>query len=147
MFLLDTNHCSYAILGNTQVLKYLASLGDQPIATCTIVKGELIDMAARSQQREANLALVQRFLLGLYIYPIDETTAEIYGKLKAAVFDRYAPKDKAQRRRTNITQLGMGENDLWIAAVAVQHQLTLVTADQDFQRIQAVQPFNLESWV
>lgn len=147
MFLLDTNHCSYAILGNTQVLEYLASLGDQPIATCTIVKGELIDMAARSQQREANLALIQRFLLGLYIYPIDETTAEIYGKLKAAVFDRYAPKDKSQRRRTNITQLGMGENDLWIAAVAVQHQLTLVTADQDFQRIQAVQPFNLESWV
>ncbi|KKD34974.1 type II toxin-antitoxin system VapC family toxin [Limnoraphis robusta Tam1] len=147
MFLLDTNHCSYAILGNTQVLEYLASLGDQPIATCTIVKGELIDMAARSQQREANLALIQRFLLGLYIYPIDETTAEIYGKLKAAVFDRYAPKDKSQRRRTNITQLGIGENDLWIAAVAVQHQLTLVTADQDFQRIQAVQPFNLESWV
>lgn len=147
MFLLDTNHCSYAILGNTQVLKYLASLGDQPIATCTIVKGELIDMAARSQQREANLALVQRFLLGLYIYPIDETTAEIYGNLKAAVFDRYAPKDKAQRRRTNITQLGIGENDLWIAAVAVQHQLTLVTADQDFQRIQTVQPFNLKSWV
>ncbi|MEA5495764.1 MAG: type II toxin-antitoxin system VapC family toxin [Limnoraphis robusta] len=147
MFLLDTNHCSYAILGNTQVLEYLASLGDQPIATCTIVKGELIDMAARSQQREANLALIQRFLSGLYIYPIDETTAEIYGKLKAAVFDRYAPKDKSQRRRTNITQLGMGENDLWIAAVAVQHQLTLVTADQDFQRIQAVQPFNLESWV
>ncbi|MCG5061589.1 MAG: type II toxin-antitoxin system VapC family toxin [Limnoraphis sp. WC205] len=147
MFLLDTNHCSYGILGNTQVLEHLASLEDQPIATCTIVKGELIDMAARSQQREANLALIQRFLSGLYIYPIDETTAEIYGKLKAAVFDRYAPKDKSQRRRTNITQLGIGENDLWIAAVAVQHQLTLVTADQDFQRIQAVQPFNLESWV
>jgi tRNA(fMet)-specific endonuclease VapC len=48
-------------------------------------------MAARSQQRQANLALIQRFLVGLYIYPIDETTAEIYGNLKAAVFDRYAP--------------------------------------------------------
>jgi len=91
MFLLDTNHCSYAILGNTQVLDRLASLGDEPIATCTIVKGELTDMAARSQQRQANLALIQRFLVGLYIYPIDETTAEIYGNLKAAVFDRYAP--------------------------------------------------------
>ena len=117
------------------------------IATCTIVKGELIDMAARSQQRQANLALVQRFLVGLYIYPIDETTAEIYGNLKAAVFDHYGPKDKNKRRRTNITQLGFGENDLWIASVAIQHQLTLLTKDQDFLRIQAVQPFNLDSWI
>jgi len=147
MVLLDTNHCSYAILGNTQILDRLASLGDEPIATCSIVKGELIDMAARSQQRQANLALIQRFLLGLYIYPIDETTAEIYGNLKAAVFNRYAPRDKAQRRRTNISQLGIGENDLWIAAIAIQHQLTLVTSDQDFQRIQAVQAFDLESWL
>ncbi|XZO00113.1 MAG: PIN domain-containing protein [Microcoleus sp.] len=37
--------------------------------------------------------------------------------------------------------------DLWIAAVAIQHQSTLVTADRDFQRIQAVQPLELESWI
>jgi tRNA(fMet)-specific endonuclease VapC len=147
MFLLDTNYCSYAILGNTQILDRLANLGNVSISTCTIVKGELIDMAARSQRRQANLALVQRFLLGLHIYPIDQTTAEIYGNLKATVFDRYAPKDKAQRRRTSITQLGIGENDLWIAAIALQHQLTLLTADRGFQRIQAVQPFDLESWI
>ncbi len=147
MFFLDTNHCSYAILGNTQILDRLTNLGNVSISTCTIVKGELIDMAARSQQRQTNLALVQNFLLGLNIYPIDQTTAEIYGNLKAAVFDRYAPKDKAQLRRTSITQLGMGENDLWIAAVALQHQLTLLTTDRDFLRIQAVQPFDLESWV
>jgi tRNA(fMet)-specific endonuclease VapC len=112
MLLLDTNHCSYAILGNNQVLDRLTSLGDTSITTCTIVKGELIDMAARSQQKQANLTLIHRFLDGLYIYPIDETTAEIYGNLKAAVFARYAPQDKSQRRRTNITQLGIGENDL-----------------------------------
>jgi tRNA(fMet)-specific endonuclease VapC len=46
---------------------------------------------------------------------LSAATAEIYGTLKAAVFDRYAPKDRTQRRRTNITQLGIGENDLWIA--------------------------------
>lgn len=49
MFLLDTNHCSYALLGNTQILEILANLGDEPIAKSTIVKGELIDMAARSR--------------------------------------------------------------------------------------------------
>ena len=46
-----------------------------------------------------------------------------------------------------MTQLGIGENDLWIAAVAIQHQLTLATADRDFQRIQSVQSFELESWI
>jgi tRNA(fMet)-specific endonuclease VapC len=147
MFLLDTNHCSYAILGNTQILDRLANLGNVSISTCTIVQGELIDMAARSQQRQANLTLIQRFLLGLNIYSIDPTTAEIYGNLKAAVFDHYAPKDKAQRRKTKINQLGIGENDLWIAAVALQHQLTLLTTDRDFLRIQSVQQFDLESWV
>jgi tRNA(fMet)-specific endonuclease VapC len=48
MFLLDTNHCSYSILGNSQVLARLTNLGNTPISTCAIVKGELIDMAARS---------------------------------------------------------------------------------------------------
>ena len=51
MLLLDTNHCSYAILGNNQVLDRFTSLGEESIATCTIGKGELIDMAARSQQK------------------------------------------------------------------------------------------------
>jgi predicted nucleic acid-binding protein len=78
MFLLDTNHCSYAILGNPQILNRLSHLGDASIATCTIVKGELIDMATRFQQQQA---------------------------------------------------------------------ITLVTTDQDFQRIQAVQPFSLTSWL
>lgn len=42
MLLLDTNHCSYAILGNARVIDRLENLGDESIATCTIVKGELM---------------------------------------------------------------------------------------------------------
>jgi tRNA(fMet)-specific endonuclease VapC len=147
IYLLDTNHCSYAILGNTHILDRLADLTDASVSICAIVKGELIDMGARSQQRQSNLALIQRFLTGIYSYPVSDTTAEIYGNLKAAVFDRYAPKDKAKRRQISINQLGISENDLWIAAITVQHQLTLVTSDRDFQRIQAIQAFSLESWI
>ena len=33
-------------------------------------------MAERSQRNKSNLALVQNFLQGIYIYPIDRTTAE-----------------------------------------------------------------------
>jgi tRNA(fMet)-specific endonuclease VapC len=147
MYLLDTNHCSTAIRGKLIIPDRVAELQTEQLATCVIVQGELIDMAARSQQRDANLILIEQFLQGLPIHAIDQTTATLYGNLKAAVFDRYAPKDKNQRRNTKTTQLGFGENDLWIAAIVIQHQFTLVSADRDFFRIQSVQSFALESWI
>ena len=50
-----------------------------------------------------------------------------------AVIDEYARIDHASRsigRR-------MGKNDLWIAAVAVAYQLTLLTTDADFDHLAA----------
>ncbi len=147
MYLLDTNHCSRAILGDPNILSHLAAVDNTLVTTCVIVQGELIDMAERSQRRENNVALVQRFLQGIYIYNIDGTTATLYGQLKAALFKQFAPKEKSQRRKTKMTHLGFDENDLWIAASALQHNLTVVSADSDFQRIQQVRALSLESWV
>lgn len=91
MVLLDTNHCSYAILGNTQVLDRLATLGDERITTCTIVKGELINMAARARAA-TDESCPDSTLSGWAIHlPNRRNHAEFYGNLKAAVFDRYAP--------------------------------------------------------
>ena len=60
-------------------------------------------------------------------------------------------RNKAQRRKVQIAQLGVGENDLWIATIAIQHKLTLLSTelstDQAFQRIQAIRYFDVESWV
>ena len=134
-------------MGNPVLLDKLRTLSDPPLASCTIVMGELVDMAARSRDRQSNLSRVQQFFAGLHIYPCDSETADIYGVLKADFFKRYGPKDKKQRRRTTINQLGIGDNDLWIAAIALQHDLTLVTADSDFQRLQALQPLRIESWL
>ncbi|WP_460200559.1 PIN domain-containing protein, partial [Scytonema sp. NUACC21] len=62
-------------------------------------------------------------------------------------FNQFAPKEKSKRRKTKITDLGFDENDLWIAAVALQHGLTVVSADSDFQRIQQVRALSTESWL
>lgn len=147
MYLLDTNHCSGAILGNSNIINRLATLDNTLVATCVIVQGELIDMAERSRARENNLALVQRFLQGIYIYNVDETTATLYGQLKASLFNQFAPKEKSKRRKTKMTHLGFDENDLWITAIALQHNLTIVSADSDFQRIRTVKALSVESWL
>ncbi|WP_315784037.1 type II toxin-antitoxin system VapC family toxin [Fischerella sp. JS2] len=129
MYLLDTNHCSLTILSDVNLLRRLAEVENSVVTTCVIVQGELIDMAERSQRREDNLALIHLFLTGIYIHNIDRFTAIIYGKLKAALFNQFAPKEKSKRRKTKITNLGFDENDLWIAAVALQYSLTVVSTD------------------
>ncbi|MEH2339281.1 hypothetical protein [Nostoc sp.] len=55
--------------------------------------------------------------------------ANTYGQLKAALFNEFPPKEKSKRRKTKITDLGFAENDLWIA---LQQNLTIVSADRDF---------------
>lgn len=125
----------------------IAQLESSLITTCVIVQGELVDMAERSQRKESNLAFVDRFIQGIYIYNINESTATIYGQLKAALFNEFAPKEKSKRRKTTITNLGFGENDIWIAAVAIQNNLTLVSADSDFVRIKQVKNLTIESWI
>ncbi|MEH1839585.1 MAG: type II toxin-antitoxin system VapC family toxin [Nostoc sp.] len=94
MYLIDTNHCSLAILGNVNILSRLAEVENSLVSTCVIVQGELIDMAARSQKQQINLALVKNFIKGIYIYNIDQETANTYGQLKAALFNQFAPKEK-----------------------------------------------------
>jgi tRNA(fMet)-specific endonuclease VapC len=147
MYLLDTNHCSRIILGDSTVIDRAFQIGEQHLFTCTIVQGELVYMMEKSQRRDANLAVLAEFLEDIPIYRIDENTAQIYGQLKTQIFNRFAPKATNKRRQTSISSLGFGDNDLWIAAIALQHHLTLVSSDSDFQRMQQVQTFPIESWL
>jgi tRNA(fMet)-specific endonuclease VapC len=147
MYLLDTNHCSRIILGDNRVIQRASQEEPQNFCTCTIVQGELVYMMEKSQQREANLAILAEFLQDISIYSINEQTAKIYGQLKSKIFNHFAPKDVSKRRKATTVSLGFGDNDLWIAAVAIQHGLTLISSDSDFQRLQEVQQFPTGSWM
>ncbi len=89
---------------------------------------------------------IEEFLEDLPVYDVDSETSRIYAKLKAQIMNKFAPKDKNKRRKTKVTDLGVGENDLWIASIAIQNNLTIVSADGDFKRIREVWNFALESW-
>ena len=130
-----------------QIIARLVSLGSVAVATCVIVRGELVFMAAKSEQRTVNMARVEALLSSLPVYPIDPAAADWYGTLKAALIDRFGPKERAKRRRATLISVGVSENDLWIAALAKSRDLVIVSADTDFARIQEVVDLRVESWL
>ena len=145
-YLLDTNHCSDIINGNPQVIKVLTTRVDSTISVSIITYAELLYMVEKSERVRENRKIVETFLQDTDLYLIDETTANIYSRLKANIFKHFAPKEKAKRRGANIYNLGFTDHDLWIVATTLQHNLTLVSADSDMERIREVQLFSLESW-
>jgi tRNA(fMet)-specific endonuclease VapC len=147
VYLLDTNHCTFILEGESTVIERFREKANVQVTTSVIVAGELQFMAQNSQQRTANLVRVRRFLQTIDIYPIDLAIAQIYGEFKAELLRQFGPKEKSRRRTTKLGEIGISENDLWIAATAVRHSLTVVSSDRDFERMRQVQEFNLESWV
>ena len=87
-------------------------------------------------------------------FEIDIHTADKYGEMRALLFDKYAPKKRKSGLRPEqlidpITsrELGIQENDLWIAAQAITRNLTLVTTDK-LNRIREVagDDLHIENW-
>ena len=146
MYLLDNNHCSLIFLKNQPVLDYIQEVGEMNIATTIITVGELTYMAQNSSYKEENLTRIEQFIADIRVYYVDDVTAKIYGRIKAGLIHKFGPKQKTKRQTTKITELGFDENDVWIAAIAIRNQLTLVSADTDFIRIQTVIGFSLENW-
>ena len=80
---------------------------------------------------------------------ITKHTTEPYSDIRAALFQKFSPKDKRGKMtkkqpvqlidKTTATELGIQENDLWIAAIALYHKMVLVTDDR-MNRIREVAP-------
>ena len=86
----------------------------------TVVLGELYYGAFRSVYRAKQVEQVRRFLPAVVVIGVDAQTSEAYGRIRSELAEAGRP---------------IPENDIWIAALALQHRLSLATRDRHFGRI------------
>jgi tRNA(fMet)-specific endonuclease VapC len=125
-YLLDTNACiQYLVRRSSSVAAHMAAMPRQEICLCDVVKAELYYGAYKSSRRNENLALFEEFFREFICLPFDGEAAKIYGQIRAEL----------ERRGTPI-----GAYDLQIAAIALTHNLTLVTHNtREFSRVDGLQ--------
>jgi tRNA(fMet)-specific endonuclease VapC len=122
MYLLDTNAC-IRVLNNTSapLVGRLRAEDPSRVVLCSVTKAELLFGARRSSRVESNLRLLERFFAPFACLPFDDACAERYAVIRA-----------------DLTGLGrpIGPNDLLIAAIALAHDLVLVTHNvKEFSRV------------
>ena len=80
---------------------------------------------------------------------ISSNTAEDYANFRRRLFDRFDKKGKYSEDREDLLgqKVGIGENDLWLAAQACERNLILVTGDK-MKRIREIvdQGVRIEIW-
>jgi len=124
--LLDTNIIVALFKDDNNVRSQIAASPEVFVPAIAI--GELFYGAQHSAHVEENMKQVGEFAANSTVLACDIATAEHYGQIKNELKTKGRP---------------LPENDVWIAAIAKQHSLTVVTRDQHFKEIEGLL---LEKW-
>lgn len=118
-YLLDTNIVIALFAGETTVKEFLEQADE--VFVPSIVLGELYYGACKSQRVSDNKARIDEFAVRNVVLGCDAETARRYGEIKDALRQKGRP---------------IPENDIWIAAIALQYELTLVARDTHFNEVE-----------
>lgn len=129
-FFLDTNVCIYALKGQHPAIgRRMQRLSPAAIKIPSIVKGELLFGARKSNHPERALEIVGKFLTPFEVVPFGDAAAESYSRIRSDLERRGRP---------------VGPNDLIVAATALANRGTLVTHNvREFRRIKELL---IEDW-
>ena len=117
-YLLDTNIAIALFANELEVIDSLSKA--EEVFVPSIVIGELYFGAQKSVRVKENLLKVDDFAASSVVLSCDTDTARRYGEIKNMLRIKGRP---------------LPENDIWIAAIALQHELDLATRDVHFDEI------------
>jgi tRNA(fMet)-specific endonuclease VapC len=146
MYLLDTTHCLGYLFGFENTVSKFRDLGAEQLSTSVVVRGELLYGVYKSDQINENLSLVEKLFDIISLLPVNKVTADIFAEIKADILNYFGPKDRNKRRNVKFESLGFKDNDLWIAATAIQYRLILVSADSDLLQLNGIKDLKVENW-
>jgi tRNA(fMet)-specific endonuclease VapC len=117
-YLLDTNIIIALFARDNHVVEQLGT--KQELFIPSVVLGEWYYGARNSSRVAENVARIERLSSVGTILGIDAGTASRHGEIKHALKQQGTP---------------IPENDIWIAALAMQYDLILATQDKHFDNI------------
>lgn len=123
---LDTNIIIDLFRGDEKTKLFL---NDFVFEIPVFVAGELFYGAENASNREKHLQQVEKFIEGFSIINSTEDTARIYASIKSLLKLQGKP---------------IPENDIWIAAIAIENNKSLVTNDQHFSLIKNLKVINIK---
>jgi tRNA(fMet)-specific endonuclease VapC len=126
-FLADTNIVIDLFKGDIRAIAFFEDQEKNIFIPATAI-GELYLGAYRSGHPAKHLKEVEGFILQCAVLPVEIITAKYYGILKAGLLKKGKP---------------IPENDMWIAASAMQHDLQLIARDSHFKEIDGL---NFNYW-
>jgi tRNA(fMet)-specific endonuclease VapC len=120
-YLLDTNICIYWLKGNEHIEQKVLAGGIDNIFVSFITASELYYGVYKSERVDENLAMMRKLTERITVIESDDAISEAFGKLKASL---------------ESAGLIIDDADMFIAACALVHGLTLVTNNtKHFKRI------------
>lgn len=117
-FLLNTNAIIALQRENGALKALLAPASD--VFLPVIAVGELYFGAYKSQRVEEIRRAVASFIANRVVLKVDTDTTDVFGQVKQQLRAKGRP---------------IPENDIWIAALAIQYDLTLVSNDEHFSEL------------
>jgi tRNA(fMet)-specific endonuclease VapC len=123
---LDTNIIIDLFSGDKLIADKINLLPDFYISSRVL--GELYVGINRVANKTKHLQKLFAFLQACTVFDVDQTTAQFFGEIAAALYKKGKP---------------IPTNDIWIAATVRQHNLVLISRDRHFREVDNIL---LETW-
>lgn len=157
-YLFDTCMVGHYFCEHPNVIARVDALPDDtPVLVSAIALGEIefgaaITYSTDHERRHEFLRFINNRFHRKFAVSVERHTRVHYGDLKARLFNLDPERSRRLNHPERIiyratgAELGIDENDLWMAAQAIEHNLILVTNDE-MANIRLVAPeLDVEDW-